>query len=29
MLVEEMKSLCESLGLHKVTIRGDNVMFCC
>ena len=29
MTVEEMKNLCIDLGLEKVTVRGDNIMFCC
>lgn len=29
MLVDEMVSLCKELGLQKVKVRGDNVMYCC
>lgn len=29
MLIDEMKSLCLELGLEKVQVRGDNIMFCC
>ena len=29
MFIGEMVSLCKDLGLNKVKIRGDNVMFCC
>ena len=29
MLADEMVSLCRELGLEKIKVRGDNVMFCC
>lgn len=27
--VDEMKNFCNELGLEKVTVRGENIMFCC
>lgn len=29
MTVDEMKNFCNELGLEKVTVRGENIMFCC
>ena len=29
MLVDEMKGLCSELGLEKIKVRGDNIMFAC
>lgn len=29
MLVDEMVSLCRELGLQKIKVRGDNIMYCC